>query len=290
MLRWLREEKISSSEKSAPESSNHDKNARARRRRGSSDDMEPGGFDVSTDLACVILSKIHDIPTRAALMCVSRVWREAGKVKASFPTELDFTTVPNLSEVGYGDIAEFMERIEGIHIMEETRFQGVYRQTLRDGVALDRMRLAGCPLDNKANNDEVDLLDMYVKHDRSKVKAFDKGPFDVWTCEECEAFLDDKSKAFVCVDCEGKNTLVLCEDCVEDVDEEEICFKCNQFLCSKHSGPLINLDCDTCGEVFCMNCLGEARVSFCSRCDETICVRALLTPPKALRLTDQPRN
>ena len=192
--------------------------------------------------------------------------------------------------MGYGDIAEFMERIEGIHIMEETRFQGVYRQTLRDGVALDRMRLAGCPLDNKANNDEVDLLDMYVKHDRSKVKAFDKGPFDVWTCEECEAFLDDKSKAFVCVDCEGKNTLVLCEDCVEDVDEEEICFKCNQFLCSKHSGPFINLDCDTCGEVFCMNCLGEARVSFCSRCDETICVRALLTPPKALRLTDQPRN
>ena len=218
-------------------------------------------------------------------MCVSRVWREAGKEKASFPKELDFTTVPNLSEVGYGDIMGFMYRIEGVVIKTYPEGDELYEYDLRvrDGFELDRMRLVGCPLAGW----EVELCDFYVKHDRRKVKAFDKGPFDLWFCEECDMCapaLDDKSKARVCVSCEGVNTCVYCEECAPFSNGHSICEFCDAWRCGKHDEEdpdEIEDYCHTCDKDICLNCVFEECKAFhCVACGDITCVRALFLARK----------
>ena len=222
----------------------------------SSDDM--ARLDVSTDLACVILSKIHDVPTRAALMCVSRVWREAGKEKTSFPKELDFTTVPNLANATYEKIAAFMDRIEGIHIRLPPGSEWP-RKKLHDGVALDRMRLKGTTVASW----ELTPLDFYVKHDRRKVRAFDNGPFDVWCCgNNCDTILDNERRHSVCIACDGKDTHVLCVGCADADTYHMFCEKCNAFDCNENYME----ECANCEGWICMEC------SFiCNQCDKTFC-------------------
>ena len=214
-----------------------------------------GSFDVAADLACVILSKIHDVPTRAALMCVSRVWREAGKEKTSFPSELDFTTVPNLEKATIEDMEEFMERIEGIHIRLPPGSEWPYKK-LHDGVALDRMRLTGTTVAAW----DLHLLDFYVKHDRKKVKTFDEGPFDVWGCMDgafvCEELLCGRGVG-VCVICEVTDTNVMCEYCANDSNGGEICECCRAWVCGLHSSDEIDgimASCDRCEWTTCREC------------------------------------
>ena len=236
-----------------------------------------GSFDVAADLACVILSKIHDVPTRAALMCVSRVWREAGKEKTSFPSELDFTTVPNLEKATIEDMEEFMERIEGIHIRLPPGSEWPYKK-LHDGVALDRMRLTGTTVAAW----DLHLLDFYVKHDRKKVKTFDEGPFDVWGCMDgafvCEELLCGRGVG-VCVICEVTDTNVMCEYCAEQAYGVEICECCRAWTCGHHSSDemdgLMAASCYRCEwYIRCRACHENGALKkggVCAECDAEFC-------------------
>ena len=173
-----------------------------------------GSFDVAADLACVILSKIHDVPTRAALMCVSRVWREAGRERASFPSELDFTTVPNLEEATIDDMEEFMERIEGIHIRLPPGSEWPYKK-LHDGVALDRMRLTGTTV--AAWDLQVPGLLRQTRpqaRSRRSMKALSMFG-DAWKARSYAKNFSDGRGVGVCVMCEGTDTNVMCEYCAE---------------------------------------------------------------------------
>jgi hypothetical protein len=129
-----------------------------------------------------------------------------GSFSQTFP-ELQTFVVNQCPGVEAGFVYEFLDTLR-VHRREK-------------GSRLDRLSLAGC---SHMDQDELDELDAFVRHDRDVNLPFSEGNFDLWPCVQCDQVIDE---GLHCVVCKS----VACLDHAGTGLGDSICSFCDAYLC-----------------------------------------------------------
>jgi len=89
---------------------------------------QPVAFQPDENVACAVLSKIADVPTRLALARVSKVWLKASKEAESLPASLDFSGCRSTC-TSFHEHITYILGINGIPKLPEAHFMSLLRDT-----------------------------------------------------------------------------------------------------------------------------------------------------------------